>query len=349
MNVLTKLTRGRAERIAAIEAELDGLTAKAAVLVKEIDDLARAEDEIEDAAAMAKSMAAHRAAQNRLRKLDTEIEAKREELAMARDAARAKRRDELIAAFRAAAPKYIEMANKTHVAFKALLAAREALENEGFRSEYLQTPVPPALGGFPAIAPDILDNFAAELAPQVRPSTRPPERQLPPAPARQGGHGPVYANWGHEIAPANKRPAPARRPLLVEKAEPGQVLFGFARDGVELPNKGQMYAGDIVAMTVEQADALLRSGAGDLVSKDTADSMAGLAAEMINASAASPTVQHIAPEATTDAAVDQEEEPEAGAPADASAAEGQTGETAGEADDESETEQPALFERSEAA
>jgi hypothetical protein len=245
-----KMVRGfKADAVERIEAELAELNRQGAELAIQIEQLAAREDDLDDAGELVTASAQTRAARNRLRKLDAEIAATRDRLAAAKAAARAKLRDELLADFLPAARDFLAKARPAQEALGRVLAAREALRASGFDADCQALPMPPHINGSALLAPDLVEAFQAALDPNYAYSrthrAATPRRLATPA------------------RPAQARAPAIARALLRETARDGERLVEVLRAGVEHPRKGQLRVGDVIAMPSVDAEAFIRSGAGD--------------------------------------------------------------------------------------
>jgi len=271
------MIRTKATSAERLEADLEKLNSEGAALCAKIEDLTKRESEIEDAGEIIRTMAEVRAAQNRIRRLDAEIAEVRERLATARDAARAKLRAELLAAFAPVARDFLKHARATQQAFADVVAAREALQDAGFTVDYNGLPIPPGINHSPLLAPDLLDIFDAAINPQrvvpvavVKPSAAPKPApvvmQAPPPPA----------------------PRRAKRAALRETAAEGERLFQLHRGTLEHARKGVIQAGDVVSLTPEEGKLLIINGAGDWIDDEQVAAIDGSSA----ASGATDALEH---------------------------------------------------------
>jgi len=302
VNAMAKIGM-KLDKVKRAEAALAKLNAEGAALADEIMSLQAREDDTEDPTEMASVMAETRAARNRLRKLDAKIADARQRLAIVTAERREALRVDLVAAFLPAALDFLARAQAAREAFSRLVASREAVLSAGFESDYRSLPIPPAIGNAPLLAVDLLSQFEDGLRPIQRPHAdrRRSLRilngnydhptlgtfQQGDAVAMTPEQGGRYvasgrAAWVQEEQdsgssavsssavdlPHAPMPPRAKRPPLREIAGEGERLFHLIRGTLDHPRKGQMQAGDVVALTFEEAEPLLRNGAGDWISDE---------------------------------------------------------------------------------
>ncbi|MGZ5782832.1 MAG: hypothetical protein ACXWIW_10240 [Croceibacterium sp.] len=251
----------KADTVEELENELARLNADGASTCAQIDDLEAHEATIEDPDALLGALAATRAARNKLARIDRDIAALRDRIAIARDAVRAKLRSELLAAFGPAAQEFLKTARATQAAFERLVTAREALAVAGFAVDYRTLPVPPGIGGAAMIAPDLLDMFEAGLSQKPTLALAAPVHAGPPHTP-----SPATATIAETSAVTERRPwAEPSRPPRRESAAKGERLFLMQRGRLDHPRKGSLQAGDIVSLAPAEAVPLIRAGTGDFV------------------------------------------------------------------------------------
>ncbi|MDE2597011.1 MAG: hypothetical protein KGL44_09050 [Sphingomonadales bacterium] len=167
------------------------------------------------------------------------------------------------------------------------IAARKAVFDAGFVKEHASLPEPPYIGASVVLADDLIDIFAGKIDPMAKRLATPPQpmqqsteahraaiaRLTPPTPAvppqpegfwTEGGSFPVQQ-------------LRAVRPPLDEPAAPGTRRFAVVRSGADLPGRGQIQIGDIIALSFAEAEPLLRAGAIDTIQEDAGSSVVALA------------------------------------------------------------------------
>lgn len=255
-NVVAKVG---SDPVARLEAEVVKLNAEGAALVAQINDLEAQENDVEDAGALSTAMVATRAAKNRLRKLDERLVETRAKLDLARDEARAKLLAKLQAAHDAAAADFFARASIASVAATNLIAARDALQDAGFRQAYNMTPTPPMIGPAVVIAPEMIEAYGRMIKGDSQPwrpdsiaAANPTLKLDPPAPRPRAKA---------ELRP--QRPATKEaRALLRETAGEGEVLMSVIRPGLEHWRTGEgLTIGDVIAVKTSDAQALAINGA----------------------------------------------------------------------------------------
>lgn len=268
---------GRAEPVAALEEELDQLSAEGSRILAAAEADESAAEALEDADAILAALARAKAGRNRLKRIDVEIAATRERLDIARSEARRAELQAMRAAYAKAARAYLAAATSACEAFSQLVAAREAFPERGFSVEQAAIPVPPSLAGHAFLAPDLLENFAAELGraalgdsfklprriatPAIRltqPHARPalfPARMIDPE-ATAAADARAAAERGAALERARVRRAP-----LDEPAGPGEIRLQVLRSGIEHDRLGPLLVGDIIAAPLALSPEMLRSGA----------------------------------------------------------------------------------------
>jgi len=302
VNAMAKIGM-KLDKVKRAEAALAKLNAEGAAVADEIMSLQAREDDIEDPAEMASMMAATRAARNRLRKLDAKIADARQRLATVTAERREALRVDLVAAFMPAALDFLARAQAARGAFSRLMASREAILSAGFESDYRSLPIPPAIGNAPLLAVDLLSQFEDGLRPVQRPNVdrrqslcilngnydhptlgtfqqgdtvaMTPEQGVPYVASGRAAWVQEEQDPGSSAVspsavdlPPPPIPPRAKRPPLREIAGEGERLFHVLRGRLEHPRKGQMQAGDVVAMTFDEAEPLIRNGAGDWISDE---------------------------------------------------------------------------------
>jgi hypothetical protein len=256
-----RMLKSNVDKLETIEAELASLNAQGAATCGEIEELEARENEIEDPEALAAAIVATKAARNRLRRIEAQIADARDRMAIAQDKVRAKLRAELLAAYTPAARDFLAKARAAQEASARLIAAREALQEAGFSSDYRSAPLPPVVGGAALLATDLLNRFEESLNPAPRLSIAPkPRESRPSQPAPTRLPNPAEGSFAVPAPVARRQ---VKRAPLREASAPGERLFAVARDGVEHARKGRLIAGDVISLTPEEAESLMRAGAGD--------------------------------------------------------------------------------------
>ena len=257
----------KGETVESLERELLKLNAQGAALATEIDDLAVQADELEDAGELARTTFAAKIASNRLKKLEARILETDARLLAAKGVAREKWRVGLLAAHAALAPRFIASARETQALLIQIGAAKHGLLEAGFRADYAGLSDAPSLAGGALCADDLVTMFEAALKPPVA-SPKPVSQPRATLERARSPREPAAAN---RIAPPYRAPPP--RPPLRQTAAEGEVLFRLHRSGVERPGVGRLQAGDVIAVSPLEADALARNGAGDTIRAEQAEAL----------------------------------------------------------------------------
>jgi hypothetical protein len=272
----------RTERSAEIEAELAKLRAAGAAASAEVEEseakLATCEVEKDVLAAIARSTAAR----NRLRAIETKIDAATTRLDLAIAAERQALLDQLRGQYGAAVKAYTTAAKKLFPLANAMMKARERL-CDNFGHEHQIMPNPPVLGATLLVEADLLEAFEqsvtaavvvrpepARAATIAQPDTvgadaqtvpkRVQVRLYPPPPSTDAlGVARIASQTANHAAP------PRRAPLRETPAE-GERLFMLHRGLLEHPRKGALQAGDAVGLRPDEGAPLIAKGAGDWVS-----------------------------------------------------------------------------------
>jgi hypothetical protein len=191
------------------------------------------------------------------------------DLAVAREKARQRRRDEILRGYEPALRELALAAASMRPAMEKVIAVREGLANAGFEREAREILVPPHVMGSPLVIPDFCEKIEAEIESfranrvvrriPATPAAALKLVQARPLPHEVRSHGDVRPGNGGSKAPL--------RPLLrqAQPKDPAMVLVRYLRPGVELPDGAQSLAGDQVAVPKALADALLKNGAVDKV------------------------------------------------------------------------------------
>lgn len=283
--------------VEALEAELAKLCAGAEALAGEVEKFDAAANEAVSAKEVLNWQAEAKAARNRLRHIDAAIADVRERLAAARDASRAAQLAALRAEHTRKAKDFLAKARAAWDAAKEVIGVREAFLTQGFRADYLETPIAPVQGTTVVVDPELLDTYESRLGVAVAKSGRQRTHLTPEPPRTLGFSGPrvwdpdadapkqsagsrprisgpfevlgsvaasSIAFLGRTSSPSELRPALREAP-----AAPGDKLFLVHRGTIEHPRTGQrLQAGDAVAMAEDDALPLIRAGAGDFTTAE---------------------------------------------------------------------------------
>ena len=247
-----------AELIAGLEGKLDTLSLEGSNLVAKIDDFAAANDQHDDPDKILAGIAGIKAAENRLRKIDFEIADIRDQLDLARSTARAEQLAALRAELATAAEDFHTKSTILIDAVQRLQAARQAIFDAGFKSEYNSFPPPPMIGRGVILDPDLVDLFAANYARVFNPTLQVNRQQPLHRPSIAAAPVPARA-----APPSPTRLTAPKRPPLRETAGEGQSLIVILRSGVESATHGQLQNGDVIAVDRLTAIEMLHNGAAD--------------------------------------------------------------------------------------
>lgn len=294
MNAIAKFIP-RKDAVAALEAQLASLSAKGAAMLEELEKRQAALADIEDDDEVLAASGRVTVARNKLRKIEAEIAEVRQKLAHARDVARVRLHADLRAAYAKVLGEFLTAAEALLPKAYKVLEAREEFFLAGFQAEHRYAPKLPRTGTALAFDDEILERVRGELEvfsapgsyfpedtyprdPAIAAAARaanervtaaavaaaaalPPKEEPKPAPPTQA---PIRVSLN-----AVGTPVPPRRDPLREVLGEGERVVTVLRDGIELPGKGQLLAGDEVALPVAAIVPFLRNGAVDL--KDPAD------------------------------------------------------------------------------
>lgn len=164
----------------------------------------------------------------------------------------------------AAASDFITKYREAVRSLNALIAITDEARAAGFEHEAMaHFPFPPTTLDFALVAnyesavEDIADAVAGRRKPMP---VQPVRKPYTPPPAPPPGQGQRRVS----LADVEDRPPPKpRRALRADQAGPGQKLVSIARTGFEAPDGSQCRAGDVIALPAEQAEDVVRNGAGD--------------------------------------------------------------------------------------
>ena len=264
-------------RALSLTAELDRLNAHHSKLMSDVAELQERVHTLEDENAILPLMAKARAASNKAENVRKRMAKVSAELDEAKAASRAKLRAELNAAIVPIIEDYLAKAKATQVAFAKFIEARSALEKNGFNFDCAAVPMGPHLGAGPLLAPDLLAAFETAVARWrgiQRESVRVVKQSATKSiPALQPIEKTAQAAPSSGSFKVSLEPIPPTRPkkrnLVRETAAEGQVLFQFHRP-TAVDGRGNFMAGDIIAMSSDEAVPLIRSCCGDVIDPDHA-------------------------------------------------------------------------------
>lgn len=272
--------------VSALEAELAELNATGAALLSETQQRRADLHELDDASAIIHANAAIQATENRLRKVESKIGDVRDKLTAARQTARIKQHAELRVTYATELSKFLTQAEKLLEQLPGVHAAREALFLAGFGIEHEAAPPLPLIGTALAIDGEIIARLRGDLARFSAPDNfAAPELYRDPALA-QAAVAAHSASAETEAMRSGRRrkaeqaapraterpssvrlnelpspPSPAPRAPFDEIAGEGEQLVTVLRNGLEIQSKGQLRAGDRVAVPAQQAEVLMKNGA----------------------------------------------------------------------------------------
>jgi len=257
--IKTTINGAPADQLADIEAQLRAEKTNVAAAVRELEQLEQQRRLAADYDAARGLDEALARARWTIERADAVIPPLEAELA----AALADRRREALARHRAAIAKIyprLRVAIEAAAAVQAdAIAARQAAIaelGEGVVQANLTT-----VAFMGLLLPDLIQIWAAEMDRAFAAAPQPKPARAPSAPARPQ---PVETDRAHAVG-LNDRPVTprVRRQLRRDShAGEGHRLITFVRSGVEAGNL-QSLAGDVVAMPIETANSLVKSGAAE--------------------------------------------------------------------------------------
>lgn len=165
------------------------------------------------------------------------------------------------AAHEKAVKAFLKLSAPALAAFNAILFVRAQAIEEGFANAMRALDLPPNINGNPILSPEALRQFE--------------DRETPPPPRVKRASAAKLAGSERVAAPI---PSPVVAPVSAsvvafaertphrETPKDGEAVVTVLRSGLEYPGRGLLVAGDEIAVSTENAAALVRSGAADFAS-----------------------------------------------------------------------------------